>query len=242
MLNKLKLSIFSLLIVLSNQTLDGKENDSKILVVGGTGRIGSEIVKVLSENQFDVTVMSRSKTSRVSLEEFPVHYVTGDVLIEDHVADVFNKQNYDVVINAIAKVDDDKNPHAIGQENLNRWSKKTGVSHFILIGSVGAGSEQSNLVTDRAWSMWKDILQQKGIAEKSLMNSGINYTVIRTGIIIYDDTPATGNAVLSNNEDIVGLVTRKDLARLTVDCIMKSRCKNKVFHALDESLMKKNGN
>ena len=242
MLNKLKLSIFSLLIVLSNQTLDGKENDSKILVVGGTGRIGSEIVKVLSENQFDVTVMSRSKTSRISLEEYPVHYVTGDVLIEDHVADVFNKQNYDVVINAIAKVDDDKNPHGIGQENLNRWSKKTGVSHFILIGSVGAGSEQSNLVTDRAWSMWKDILQKKGIAERSLMNSGINYTVIRTGIIIYDDTPATGNAVLSNNEDIVGLVTRKDLARLTVDCIMKSRCKNKVFHALDESLMKKNGN
>ena len=90
--------------------------------------------------------------------------------------------------------------------------------------------------------MWKDILQQKGIAEKSLMNSGINYTVIRTGIIIYDDTPATGNAILSSNEDIVGLVTRKDLARLTVGCIMKSRCKNKVFHALDESLMKKNGN
>ena len=187
MLNKLKLSIFSLLIVLSNQTLDGKENDSKILVVGGTGRVGSEIVKVLSKNQFDVTVMSRSKTSRISLEEFPVHYVKGDVLIEDHVADVFNKQNYDVVINAIAKVADDKNPHAI-------------------------------------------------------MNSGINYTVIRTGIIIYDDTPATGNAILSSNEDIVGLVTRKDLARLTVGCIMKSRCKNKVFHALDESLMKKNGN
>ena len=90
--------------------------------------------------------------------------------------------------------------------------------------------------------MWKDILQQKGIAEQSLMDSGISYTVIRTGIIIYDDTPATGNAILSSNKDIVGLVTRKDLAILTVDCIMKSKCKNKVFHALDESLIEVHGN
>ena len=186
--------------------------------------------------------MSRSTTSKKSVYELPIHYVTGDVLIEDQVADVFRNQNYDVVINAIAKVGEDKNPHAIGQRNLNKWSKKTGVRHFILIGSVGAGNEQSHLVTDKAWSMWKDILQQKGIAEQSLMDSGISYTVIRTGIIIYDDTPATGNAILSSNQDIIGLVTRKDLAILTVDCIMKSKCKNKVFHALDESLIEAHGN
>ncbi len=242
MIQKLNLTLLFFLIALSNQTLDAKDDNYQVLVVGGTGRVGSEIVKVLSQRQFDVTVMSRSKTSKKSMEEFPIHYVTGDVLIEDQVSDVFRKQNYDVVINAIAKVGEDKNPHAIGQKNLNKWSKKTGVSHFILIGSVGAGNKQSHLVTDRAWSMWKDILQQKGIAEQSLMNSGISYTVIRTGIIIYDDTPATGNAILSSNEEIVGLVTRKDLAKLTVDCIMKSRCKNKVFHALDESLIGKHGN
>ena len=186
--------------------------------------------------------MSRSTTSKKSVYELPIHYVTGDVLIEDQVADVFRNQNYDVVINAIAKVGEDKNPHAIGQRNLNKWSKNTGVRHIILIGSVGAGNEQSHLVTDKAWSMWKDILQQKGIAEQSLMDSGISYTVIRTGIIIYDDTPATGNAILSSNQDIIGLVTRKDLAILTVDCIMKSKCKNKVFHALDESLIEAHGN
>jgi len=242
MIQKLNLTLLFFLIALSNQTLDAKDDNYQVLVVGGTGRVGSEIVKVLSQRQFDVTVMSRSKASKRSMEEFPIHYVTGDVLIEDQVSDVFRKQNYDVVINAIAKVGEDKNPHAIGQKNLNKWSKKTGVSHFILIGSVGAGNKQSHLVTDRAWSMWKDILQQKGIAEQSLMNSGISYTVIRTGIIIYDDTPATGNAILSSNEEIVGLVTRKDLAKLTVDCIMKSRCKNKVFHALDESLIGKHGN
>ncbi|MBF42129.1 MAG: hypothetical protein CMD97_02630 [Gammaproteobacteria bacterium] len=237
MSHHLKSLLIFIFIILSNQTLYGKDNDSKVLVVGGTGRIGSQIVKLLSENQFDVTVMSRSTTSKRSVNELPIHYVTGDVLIEDQVADVFRNQNYDVVINAIAKVGEDKNPHAIGQRNLNKWSKKTGVRHFILIGSVGAGNKQSHLVTDRAWSMWKDILQQKGIAEQSLMNSGINFTVIRTGIIIYDDTPATGNAILSNDHNIVGLITRKDLAILAVDCIMKSKCINKVFHALDESLI-----
>ena len=234
------LNIISIVLILSttlyNQTLNAKNNELNILVIGGTGRVGSEIVKILAEDFKEITVMTRSKSPKKDLDNLDIRFVTADVLKKDQIASVFTEQKYDVVINAIAKVGKDENPHAIGQNNLNTWSKKTGVNHFILIGSVGAGNEQSHLVTDRAWSMWKDILQKKGIAEQSLMNSDIPYTVIRTGIIIYDDTPATGNAILSNNQDIVGLVTRKDLARLTVDCIMLTSCMNQVFHAVDATL------
>ena len=81
MSHHLKSLLIFIFIILSNQTLYGKDNDSKVLVVGGTGRIGSQIVKLLSENQFDVTVMSRSTTSKRSVYELPIHYVTGDVLI-----------------------------------------------------------------------------------------------------------------------------------------------------------------
>lgn len=238
MAHKLKSILIFLFVILSNQTLYGKDNDSKILVIGGTGRIGSEIVKELSINHSDITVMSRAKRSKDVLDGYEIKFVKADVLDEKEVARVFQSHKYDVVINSIAKVNDDKNPHAHGQINLNKWSKDSGVKHFILIGSVGASQNQGPLVSDFTWKKWGETLKSKGLAEESLIKSGITYTVIRTGIIIYDDTPSTGNGQLSSNHTIVGKITRKDLAIQTVGCIMKSKCKNKIFHALDKSLEK----
>ena len=40
---------------------------------------------------------------------------------------VFSEKKYSVVIiNALAKVGDSPNPHAVGQDNLIKWSKKDG--------------------------------------------------------------------------------------------------------------------
>lgn len=242
MSHNLKSILIFVFVILSNQTLYGKDNDSKILVIGGTGRIGSEIVKALTINHSDITVMSRAKRSIDVLDGYEIKFVKADVLDEKEVARVFQSNKYDVVINAIAKVNDDKNPHALGQINLNKWSKNSGVKHFILIGSVGASQNQGPLVSDLTWKKWGETLKSKGLAEESLIKSGITYTVIRTGIIIYDDTPSTGTGRLSVDQNIVGIITRKDLAIQTAGCIMKSKCKNKVFHALDESLLMKDGN
>ena len=84
--------------------------------------------------------------------------------------------------------------------------------------------------------MWKDILQEKGRAEEKLINSAIPFTIIRTGIILYEDEAATGNAELIKDQSVVGIITRKDLAQLTVECILKSQCFNNIYHAYDSSL------
>jgi len=84
--------------------------------------------------------------------------------------------------------------------------------------------------------MWKEILQEKGKAENSLINSNLPFTIIRTGIVVYDDTPPTGNAELIEDDTIVGIITRKDLAALTGECVLNSLCFNKIYHAFDASL------
>ena len=227
--NKLKCSLsfsFILILFFSNGFAESNE---KILVIGGTGRVGSEIVKVLHDDYRDITVLSRSDSNRKRLKGLNIKYLKGNVLLEEDIKQVFADVSYDVVINAIAKVGESQNPHAIGQLNLSKWSKINGVQHFILIGSVGAGPDPEH-------SMWKDILIAKGEAEHSLINSGLNYTIIKTGIIVYDDTPATNKAFLSDNIDVVGKVTRKDLALLTVNCILKDSCTNRILNAMDGSL------
>ena len=216
-----------------NTVTEAKES---ILVVGGTGRVGSEIVKILANEDKDITVLSRSDNNYSRLKGLNINYMQGNVLNEKDIERVFSEKDFSVVINALAKVGNSPNPHAVGQNNLIKWSKKTGIKHFILIGSVGAGSKQSELVSDIVWSMWKDILQEKGKAEASLINSKLPYTIIRTGIVVYDDTPATGNAELLEDDTIVGIITRKDLAQLTGECVLNGLCINKIYHAFDASL------
>jgi hypothetical protein len=227
--NKLKCSLsFSFIFILFFSNGFAESNE-KILVIGGTGRVGSEIVKVLYDDYKDITVLSRSDSNRSRLKDLNIKYLKGNVLLEEDMQQVFSDVSYDVVINAIAKVGESQNPHAIGQLNLSKWSKINGIKHFILIGSVGAGLNPEH-------TMWRDILIAKGEAEQSLINSGLNYTIIKTGIIIYDDTSATNKAFLSDNIDVVGKVTRKDLALLTVNCILKDSCTNRILNAMDGSL------
>jgi|ETNmetMinimDraft_1059919.scaffolds.fasta_scaffold10035_2 nucleoside-diphosphate-sugar epimerase len=229
MKNKLKYSLNFCFIFILYFSNGFAESNEKILVIGGTGRVGSEIVKALHNEYKDITVLSRSDSNRSRLKNLNIKYIKGNVLLEGDMEQVFSNVSYDVVINAIAKVGESQNPHALGQLNLSKWSKRNGIKHFILIGSVGTGPNPEH-------SIWRDILIAKGKAEQSLINSGLNYTIIKTGIIIYDDTSATNKAFLSNNIDIVGKVTRKDLALLTVNCILKDSCSNRIFNAMDDTL------
>jgi len=228
-----KINSLLIVLLLFNTVIEAKES---ILVVGGTGRVGSEIVKILADENKDITVLSRSDNNYSRLKGLNIDYIKGDVLNDKDIERIFLAKEYNVVINALAKVGNSPNPHAVGQKHLIKWSIKTGIKHFILIGSVGAGPIQSELVSDTVWSMWKEILQEKGKAEDSLINSNLPFTIIRTGIVVYDDTPATGNAELIEDDTIVGIITRKDLAALTGECVLNSLCFNKIYHAFDASL------
>ena len=131
--NKLKYSLnFSFIFILFFSNGFAASNE-KILVVGGTGRVGSEIVKVLYDDYKDITVLSRSDSNRSRLKGLNIKYLKGNVLLEEDIKKLFPDVSYDVVINAIAKVGDSQNPPAIGQRNLSKWSKINGVQQLILI-------------------------------------------------------------------------------------------------------------
>ena len=205
------------------------ESNDSILVVGGTGRIGSEIVKALEQRGKNVRVFARTSSDRKRLQGLDISYVIGNVLTENDVAHAFEQQKYDAVISALAKVGQEPNPHAVGGQHLTKWAKKNGVKHFILISSLGAGPNPVH-------TKYKEILQAKGVAEAALTSSGLDYTIIRTGIILYGEEPATGKAQLILDQNVLGTITRKDLAQLTAECVLNNQCINQIYNAVDCSL------
>jgi uncharacterized protein YbjT (DUF2867 family) len=79
------------------------------------------------------------------------------------------------------------------------------------------------------------ILKEKEKAEQHLVDSGLTYTIIRPGGL--KSELATGNAVLTENHTVAGVIHRADVAKLVFDCLNSDRANNKVFSAIDRNML-----
>jgi uncharacterized protein YbjT (DUF2867 family) len=205
-----------------------------VLVFGGTGRLGSEIVKQLfNASETEVTVFARPTSNRSRLDSFDVTFAAGDALNEADIELAMKANNFSVVINALASRIDAPNKtfYETTQANISKWAKETGVGRVILNSAVGAG-DSSIAYPDNMRSMFGDILKDKENAENNLMKSGLEYAIIRNFRILPETTPITGKAHLTEDRMATGGIGRADLGILNVYCVDGYLCKNKIFHAI----------
>jgi uncharacterized protein YbjT (DUF2867 family) len=66
------------------------------------------------------------------------------------------------------------------------------------------------------------------------MNSGLTYTIVRPGGL--KSEPSTGNAVLTENPKVCGMIHRPDVARLVCACLKSESANNKVLSAIDRNM------
>ncbi len=209
--------------------------DGDVLVFGGTGQLGSEVVKALVAADHSVTVFARPSSNRVRLKGLPVSYVLGDVLKEADVEAAFKAAKFRVAIDALARGGTPVSFYAVSGRYLAKWAAATGVKQVILHGSVGAGDSMATYPAARRGAM-KETMAAKTAAENALIDSGVNYTIIRNARLPRHGTPATGKARLYRDQRVFGAVTREDLGPLTAECVDNPRCLNKIFHAADASM------
>lgn len=208
--------------------------DGGVLVFGGTGRLGAPIVRLLVESGNDVTVFARPTSDRGRLDGLDVHYVVGDLLDEESVAAAFAGRSFRVAIDASARRGTTEIFYDKAMAHIVGAAADTGVRQIIYHSSVGAGDNMGQF--PRAdFGRMRDVLLAKGRAEQLLIDSGIGYTIIRNGLIQPDGTPATQTARLTDDKTIMGVVTRNDLALLTMQCIDEAECMNRIYHAVDDS-------
>jgi uncharacterized protein YbjT (DUF2867 family) len=203
-----------------------------VLVVGGTGRLGAPIVRLLVEAGYPVTVFVRSSSDRSRLDGLKVTYVTGDLMKSDTVKAAISNRQFRFVIDASARGNSDESFYDTAMRNILDALEGSQVRQFILHGSVGAGDNMKqfpNIPFDRM----RDVMIAKGEAEAMLKASGIDYTIIRNGRVQVDGTPATGTGQLTGDVTVMGTITRADLAVLTMECLDNPDCMNRTFHAFD---------
>jgi uncharacterized protein YbjT (DUF2867 family) len=210
-------------------------NDNRVLVFGGTGQLGSAVVRELVAAGHPVTVFVRPSSDRSRLDGLNVSYVTGDILAAAQVRAAFDGRDFRTVVDATARGDADDEFYPTAMANIVAGAKTGGVRQIILHGSVGAGDNIAQFPQANFGRM-RSTLAAKGRAERLLIDSGISYTIIRNGILLSADLPPTRTARLSTDQRLMRKVRRADLGLLTVLCVGNPDYLNGIWHAVDDSL------
>ncbi len=206
---------------------------AEVIVFGGTGQLGAEIVRALLGAGHEVTVFRRESSDPSRLQGLKVKTVVGDAAVDRDVQAAFAARKYDVAVNALAKGRTDPGEfYATTQRSITAGARASGVRQVILHSSVGAGESRA-IYPEANWPRLKDVLMAKDVGERELIASGVPYTIMRNAVLRDDAPGSRERAALTQDQRRFGAVTRSGLGRLTAECTMKPDCLGKIFHAID---------
>ncbi len=207
--------------------------DGPVLVFGGTAGVGLETVKVLRARGIPVTVFVRPTSDRTPLEPLGVSYVVGNALNEQEVTAAFSAADFAAVVSSLGGRHGEPRPEHIGNRNINNAAKAAGVQRVIQVSAIDAGRDRDREKPgdDADWRAVMFYVKIQG--ENHLMESGLDYTIIRPGLL-KDEAP-TGNTMLTTRRDISGSINRADVAQVIVQVLEDATTIGKAYSLIDKN-------
>ncbi|MCC6173638.1 MAG: NAD(P)H-binding protein [Gammaproteobacteria bacterium] len=231
--SRARAALARLALVAATTLLPALAGAAEVIVFGGTGKLGSEVVRALNAAGHEVTVFHREGSDRSRLQGLKYREAIGDATRAADVQAALAARRYDVVVDALAKGRSEPAEfYVVTQRAIVAAAKASGVKQVILHGSVGAGASRA-IYPESRWSAMKDVLQAKDVAERALVASGVPYTIIRNAVLRDGAPGAREQAALTEDQMKFGGVTRAGLGRLTAECTLKPECLGRIFHAID---------
>ncbi|MDX2142808.1 MAG: NAD(P)H-binding protein [Rhodospirillaceae bacterium] len=211
-----------------------------VMVAGGAGLLGSDIVKLLLAKGETVSVFVRPETDRAKLAGLAVHVTEGDAMKAADVEAAVMKAKPRAVINAIGGRGNTVGFWDTTQKNITAAAKQAGVKELIFFSSVGVG-DSAKAYPPEDLARAREAMLERERAEDDLKASGLTYVIIRTGGLSWHGEPPTGNGTLTEDRGVLGMIKYADLARLTVNCIGNAACANKTWASVDPNLKRPEG-
>ena len=118
----------------------------------------------------------------------------------------------------------------VGVENLIAAAKEAGIARFVLVTSFGCGGSRV-AVPPPLLEKIGAALSEKDKAEDSLRASGLSFTILRPGGL--SEGPGTGRGVLTDSNDVLGGITRADVAIGVVNCLNSEKSVGQTLGLID---------
>ena len=190
----------------------------KIIVVGGNGGTGAEVVRIAAGRGHEVVCFSRSGADELPAGAASVH---GDALDPDAIAKAV--AGADAVVVTVGAAKGSPRHRTEVTRSVIGAMHATGVRRSIVQSSLGAG-DSGALMAAPARLMAKTLLAKPladhDAQEAAVFASGLDWTVVRPGGLT--DKPATGAVVAqetSEGRPMKSMIPRADVATHIVDIL-----------------------
>ncbi len=184
-----------------------------ILIAGGTGTLGTQVVHLLTARGLEVRVLTRDPARARHLEGDLVEIVAGDV--RDPLAVERAAAGSRTVVSAIQGFagTDPAGPQVVdrlGNANLIRAARTGAVEHFVLVSVQGAAPDHP-----------MELSRMKYLAEQNLKASGLAWTIVRPtafmevwGTLVGEPLLRTGKTrIFGRGNNPINFVSAHDVAR-----------------------------
>ncbi|MFC4544611.1 NAD(P)H-binding protein [Halosolutus amylolyticus] len=214
---------------------DAGATADRVLIAGGTGDTGTELLSVLRPTDLTVRATCRSYADVDTLDRLGADEVV--------VADFFDPadavtavEDCDTVYCALGTAPSYR--HTIGGKlvdrtgvlNLLTAAVAEDVSHVVHTSAIGVGNSKAGLSLP-ARLLIRGSLKAKQDAEMAIRRSGLDYTIVRPGKLT--DAPPTGDLLVGEGGDSVsGSIARTDLARVLAAAPFTPDARNRTFEVV----------
>lgn len=141
-----------------------------ILLIGGNGFVGKALINELRKKRIKVTYISRSQNYSISKEE--ATWIQGDIF---DIENIVINEKYDIAIHLIGTIKNKKLYSKINTESVTKTIKlcqKQNINKLIYFSANGG---------------FKQYLESKRNGEKLVVDSKLNYLIVRPGLMYGKD-------------------------------------------------------
>ncbi|WP_337237582.1 NAD(P)H-binding protein [Proteus faecis] len=200
-----------------------------IFGAGGKG-VGAHIADIGVTQQRSIIALVRSEEAANRLEEKGIKTVIGDAIDAKAVEAVLTLAGKKADIISTMGGENDYLAH----RTVIDTAEKMGFQRMLMVSSLGCGDSWVTL-SDRAKATFGQAVREKSLAEVWLQTSRFDYAIVRPGGLLNGEE--TGNAQLYQNEEIHGLVNRRDVARLVTQLLETDLLEDQVYAVVEPGLV-----
>ena len=203
----------------------------KIVVLGGTGRLGQPVAKQLQSDGFEVTILTSDQNRAFEALGPEFRIVECDVTDRNSLSQVLIGQE-GVYINLNAQLDAEKyrRTEVEGTANVAVVAAEQGLKRIVLVSTSVTGESETGVVYHDA----------KVRAERAVIQSGVPYTIMRASCF-FETLPGfiqMGKAIIVGEQpERLGWLAVSDYARQVSRAFQTEEAANKCFYNIGSEKM-----
>jgi uncharacterized protein YbjT (DUF2867 family) len=197
-----------------------------VLVVGGHGRVGMRLLKLLADRGDSARGLIRNPDQAKDLEAIGALPIVLDIEAKE-IGDAAAGSDAVVFAAGAGPGSGPARKQTVdyrGAVNLIEAAKANGISRYLIVSAIGVNHPER-------WSgQMGPYYEAKAAADNALMESGLDYTIVRPGMLT--DDPGTGKVEAAELIEPGGSIPRDDLALVIFEVLGADNTIGKGFDLL----------